>query len=434
MSEDAYPDTATAELFARYVAPNYGRFAIDAARGEGCVLWDEEGRRYLDFGGGVAVNSLGHAHPAQVRALGRAAEKMVHCSNLYRPREQALLAAALAERVVGFPGKCFFCNSGAEANEALIKLARRFGEVAPRANGEPRREIVTFTGSFHGRTTGGMAATAQAKIKAGFGPLMPGFKHLPFNDVAALRAGVGEDTVGVLLEPVQGEGGIHVADLEFLGCAADLAREHDLLLMFDEIQCGLGRCGEVNGWQAVGDARGIVPDAISWAKGLGGGFPIGATWFKDRPAGDGRLCDLLGPGSHGSTYGGSPLASTVGLAVVETILDEGLPGRARELGERIVAAAEGWGSRLVREVRGRGLMLGFVLDPEAVAACDGFAESGRTPALFVIDALHKGGLLTVPAGTDVVRWLPPLTVSDAEVAEALERMEVVLAALTGGGA
>jgi len=423
--------TPTAELFAQYVAPTYGRFGIFPARGDGAVVWDEDGKRYLDFGGGVAVSSLGHAHPALLEVFRRQPAELVHSSNLYQPRNQALLAKTLVEKVVGIPGKCFFSNSGAEANETLIKLSRRYGIVAPGPGGRSRHEIISFSRSFHGRTTGGMAATGQKKIRQGFGPLMAGFKHLPYNDIAALNDGIEDQTVAVLLEPVQGEGGIHVASAEFLSAASKICRERDLLLLFDEVQCGMGRCGAINGWHAVGDTLAIVPDAISWAKGLGGGYPVGAAWFKDRPAGDGRLCDLLEPGSHGSTYGGSPLASAVAKAVIDTILADGLAGEAARLGEKIIAEAGSWGSPLVTEVRGRGLMLGFQLDAEAVANCPGFEASGRTPALFVIDALHAAGLLTVPAGTDVVRWLPPLVVGDAEVDEALSLMSAVLDQLIG---
>lgn len=419
-------DTSTAELFAQYVAPTYGRSALQPARGQGAQLWDEGGRRFLDFAAGVAVSSLGHAHPALLEVFRRQPADLIHSSNLYQPRGQALFAKALVEDVVGIAGKCFFANSGTEANEGLIKLARRFGEAVPAADGSPRREIITFSGSFHGRSTGAMAATAQEKVRLGFGPLMGGFTYLPFNDIAALRAAVSDDTVAILLEPVQGEGGIHIATAEFLSAAAELCRERDMLLLFDEIQCGIGRCGTLCGWHAIGGTSGIAPDAISWAKGLGGGFPLGAIWFKDRPAGEVRLPDLLGPGTHGSTYGGSPLASAVGLAVLGAIRDEGLCENATRLGAEILATALGWDQPLLAEVRGLGLMIGFELDTAAIARVPGFAESGRPASLFVVDTLAAAGLLTVPAGEKVVRWLPPLTVGDAEVAEALSILRETL--------
>jgi len=412
-------DTHTADLFAQYVAPTYGRFPIQPARGQGTQLWDEGGRRFLDFAAGVAVSSLGHAHPALLEVFRRQPADLIHCSNLYQPRGQGLLAKALVEDVVGVAGKCFFANSGTEANEGLIKLARRFGQVSPAADGTPRREIITFTGSFHGRSTGAMAATGQDKVRLGFGPLMSGFTYLPFNDVDALRAAVSDDTVAILLEPVQGEGGIRIATGDFLSAAAELCRERDILLMFDEVQCGIARCGSLCGWHAIGDTEGIVPDAISWAKGLGGGFPLGAIWFKDRPLGEARLPDLLGPGTHGCTYGGSPLASAIGLAVLGAIRDEGLCENATRLGAEILETARGWQHPLIAEVRGLGLMIGFEIDAAALAAAEGFAASERPPSLFVIDALTAAGLLTVPAGENVVRWLPPLTVTGDEVAEAL---------------
>ena len=429
MSKEA--DMTTAELFERYIVPNYGRFPLQPSRGEGCRLWDEDGKSYLDFGGGVAVSSLGHAHPAMVKVLAEQPAQLIHCSNLYRPRGQAELSKVLVEDVVGAVGKCFFCNSGTEANEGLIKLARRFGEAAPKADGSPRREIISFSNSFHGRTTGGMAATGQEKIRTGFGPLMTGFKHLEFNDVDGLAEGVSEDAVAILLEPVQGEGGINIASAEFLNAIAELCRERNLLLLFDEIQCGLGRCGELCGWRAIAGAEDIVPDAISWAKGLGGGFPVGAVWIKDRPVGDSVLCDLLGPGTHGSTYGGSPLACAVAGAVVETIQKDRLCENAKVQGSKIVNTARTWGHALLSDVRGLGLMIGFELESERLSANQNFVESGQAASIFAVSALNAAGLLTVPAGPNVVRWLPPLTVSEGEVDSALTIMREVLDTLLG---
>jgi acetylornithine/N-succinyldiaminopimelate aminotransferase len=351
---------------------------------------------------------------------------------LYQIREQGLLAQRLTETVVGAPGKVFFCNSGAEANETLIKLARRFGHATPGPEG-PRTDVITLSASFHGRTLAGIAATAQSKVKEGFAPLMPGFVHVPFNDLEAIRAAITPKTVAVMLEAVQGEGGIHVARPEFLKELAALCRERDLLLMFDEVQCGIGRAGNWCGWKAVlGDEEAAVePDAVSWAKGLGGGYPLGGIWVRSRATGDGNegaplLCDVLGPGSHGSTYGGSPLASVVGLAVLEEIEEGGLCARATEQGARIIETIEGWGLRLVREVRGLGLMLGIVLDTEVMGSHAGCQASGATPGLFVTKELMGAHLLTVPAGPEVVRLLPPLNVSDEDIEQALAVLRDVL--------
>lgn len=389
--------------FQSNVAPTYGRFPITPVRGEGARLWDADGKEYLDFGGGVAVNSLGHCHPAMVSAITGQSNTLIHCSNLYEVPGQAELASVLSEQVMGAPGKCFFANSGAEANEFFYKLARRY-------KGDGRHEIITFTGSFHGRTMGGISATAQGKMHDGFEPLLPGFKYVEFNDVGALRDAVSDRTAAILIEPVQGEGGINVASAEFLNAAAQLCQERDLLLFFDEVQCGLGRCGTLKGWQSIEGAEHIVPDAVSWAKGIGGGFPLGAVWINARD----QLCDTLGPGTHGSTYGGSPLACAVGLAVLKEIDDAGLCENSAQLGREIVTEVAGWNSPKLTAIRGRGLMIGFELDPES------FEWQTPTPALHIINQLTQAGLLTVPAGANVVRFLPPLTITRADTKEALE--------------
>ena len=424
-------DTTTAELFAKYSVPNYGRFPVSFVRGQGARLWDEEGKAYLDFGAGIAVDALGHAHPAMVDAIRVQSEQLIHCSNLYLIRQQAELARELTDHVVGHSGKCFFCNSGAEANEATMKLARKFGHRRPQADGTPRYEILTFSGSFHGRTMAGISATAQAKVKEEFGPLLKGFRHLPTNDIAALEAGIRPETVALLIEPIQGEGGINLARGEFLKAAEGLAKEHDLLLLFDEVQCGIGRAGKMCGWQAIEGAEKIVPDAISWAKGMGGGFPIGGVWIRDRGIGgaEGPLCDLLGPGTHGTTYGGSPLASTVALAVIREIRSAGLCDNAVTIGDGIRAEVESWNSPLIREVRGRGLMIGFDFNEEAMKANADFAESGKTPSVFVVGRLLEEGLLTIPAGPLVVRWLPPLNITQADAEEALAIFQSTLKGL-----
>lgn len=414
-------DESTAALTEHYLLGNYGRFPVAFERGEGGYLIDEGGKRYLDFATGIAVCALGHCPEVMRRALREQGAKLIHCSNLYQVREQAELARFVVEKMMERPGKAFFCNSGAEANDALIKLARkraydRFGAEAGKA------EIITCQRSFHGRTLGGIAATGQDKVKIGFDPLLPGFLHVPFNDVETLRRAVGPKTAGILFEPLQGEGGIHRADPEFFAVADELRKEHDLLLLFDEVQCGSGRSGDWCGWRTIlrGSGVDVEPDAVSWAKGFGGGFPIGAIWVDDAHA------EALGPGTHGSTFGGTPLASAVSLAVLREIESCGALENVKRQEARIREAVSRWDFPLVSDLRGMGLMLGFVLDGEAFASLPGHADSGKTPALSLVNQLMEKGLLTVPAGADVVRWLPRLNVTDEEVDEALTIMERVL--------
>ena len=239
----------TINLYNKYIVPNYGRFPIMPVKGDGSFLYDEDGTRYLDFTGGIAVNSLGHSNKIMLEALAKQSSQLIHCSNLYQPRIQGELAKVIVEEIVVFDGKCFFCNSGAEANEALIKVARRFGVINPSSSGVARKEIISFNGSFHGRTTGGMAATGQKKIRSGFGPLMEGFKHVDFNDITGLENAVSENTAAILVEPIQGEGGINVSNSDFLLRCQSICNEKNILLLVDEVQCGIGRCGTLNGWQ-----------------------------------------------------------------------------------------------------------------------------------------------------------------------------------------
>jgi len=413
-----------------YLIPNYARSPMEPQRGEGVWLWDAGGNRYLDFTAGVAVCTLGHASPVMAEVLAKQSRKLVHCSNLYSIREQAELARFLTEEVVQAPGKCFFANSGAEANEALLKLARRYGNAMPAADGRPRYEVVTFSRSFHGRTLATIAATEQEKVRHGFAPLMPGFRYSPFNDVDALRASIRPETVGLLIEPVQGEGGINVAEPGFLRAAAGICAERDLLLLFDEIQCGLGRVGHACGWKAVcgAGAEGIAPHAVSWAKGLGGGFPIGGIWATDRPAGASgvKISELLGPGTHGSTYGGSPLAASVALAVQRTVLAENLAENASTLGRHVRETVAGWASRVIPAMRGLGLMIGFEIVPPAESAI------GSAPSLWMRDLLMAERLLTVPAGPDILRWLPPLNVTRNEIDLALGILHGVVQRVAAG--
>lgn len=416
-------EVATAELMDRYIMPNYGRFATEFTKGEGSWLEDVDGKKYLDFATGIAVCSLGHCHPVIQNALEEQGRKLIHCSNLYPIREQALLAQHLVENVMTRPGKVFFCNSGAEANDSLIKLARKYGNELSVPGG--RNEIITCAGSFHGRTLGGIAATGQDKVKMGFEPLLEGFVHTPYNDVEALEKAVSNNTVAILLEVVQGEGGINVASEAFLKAAAHLRDKHDLLLMFDEVQCGLGRAGAKRTWDDI--TPGLEPDAVSWAKGLAGGFPMGGIWVReDRAAGNLPLCDALGPGSHGSTFGGTPLGSAVALAVLQEIEKQKLWENASELGAYIKQTVSGWDHPLVQEVRGRGLMIGFVLDTSELRKNEAFVESEQIAALYLVNHLMESGLLTVPAGADVLRWLPALNVTREEVDQALVKLKEVL--------
>lgn len=417
---------STEQLMHDYVLGNYGRFPIAFERGEGVWLWAEDGRRYLDFSSGVAVCALGHSPKVMVDALAKQAATLIHCSNLYWVRKQAELARFVVETIMGRAGKVFFCNSGAEANDGLIKLARKRAWEKYGAD-SGKNVVVTCRQSFHGRTLGGIAATGQEKVKIGFDPLLPGFLHVPFNDPATLREAVNEKTAAILFEPVQGEGGIHTATPEFFAEAAKLRDEFDLLLMFDEVQCGAGRTGDWCGWRTILDGSGVEvePDAVSWAKGFAGGFPMGALWVSDEHA------SALGPGTHGSTFGGTPLACAVALAVLGEIEGAGVLANVKRQESRIREAVAAWDFPVLADLRGIGLMLGFVLDADLMARIPDFVSSGKSPSLFVVNASRDAGLLTVPAGETVVRWLPPLNVTDAEVDEALALFHGVLSTLSG---
>jgi acetylornithine/N-succinyldiaminopimelate aminotransferase len=396
----------TADLYAHYVIPTYARFPLALVRGEGARVWDEDNRAYLDFTSGIAVNSLGHAHPAIRDALARQAGTLIHTSNLYLTRPQAELARRLVD-FVGLPGKIFFCNSGAEANEGLYKLARKHG--APRGG----HEIITLDSSFHGRTLGGIAATGQLKVKLGFGPPIEGFINVPAHIECVLNA-VNQKTAAIMVEPIQGEGGVRPLAADFLRALRTLCDEHGLLLFYDEVQCGLGRTGHWCGWHAAG-AEDAAPDAVSWAKGIGGGFPLGAFWARE------PFADLLGPGTHGTTYGGSPLACAAANAVFDTIEKEDLLSNAHARGAQLREAAAKL--PLVRDVRGAGLLLGVEVGD--FAPLEG--EKG-TPALRLTKRLISAGLLVVPAGEQTIRLLPPLNVTADECDEAVGVLHRVLAA------
>jgi acetylornithine/succinyldiaminopimelate/putrescine aminotransferase len=433
--------STTPALFEKYVIPTYGRFDLCFSRGEGSWLWDESGKKYLDFGAGIAVTALGHCPPRVTERMRQQLGTLVHTSNLYFTRPQAELARKLVE-IVGIPGKVFFCNSGAEANEALYKLARKFGNettgfarpgaLAERTPEKPhRRTIVTMHGSFHGRTLAGIAATGQDKVKKGFEPLTEGFRYCTLNDNAELEhAASDESTVAILLEPVQGERGVFAATPDFLRTAQRLSQEKSLLFMLDEVQCGLGRTGTWNGWQAI-DA-GITPHAISWAKGIAGGFPMGAIWVSAQPVqmrcGEIKpLCDLLGPGSHGTTFGGTPLICAGASEVLNQIEVEHLVENAKTMGQRAVSNLQGLRSPWIREVRGVGLMIGIELREDFGAR--NRLPAGKAPSIDLVEKLHEAGLLTVPSGTHTIRWLPALNVTAAEIDEATRILNATLAAL-----
>ena len=428
----------TLELYKQYVVPNYGRFDLKLSHGKGTHVWDEAGNEYLDFGAGIAVCSIGHCHPRVIAALTSQLGTLVHTSNLYYTRPQALLAQRLV-RYVDHPGKIFFCNSGAEANEALYKIARKFGNeclpppplhtVGELVETEHNRfEIITFDQSFHGRTLAGISATGQDKVKKGFEPMVEGFVQVPFNDTPALLRAITPGTVAILLEPIQGESGIKPADARFLQDVRDICDKHGLLMMLDEVQCGLGRTGDWCGWKSITGGR-IIPDAISWAKGIAGGFPLGAIWVRDKKiklkaGSEISLADLLGPGSHGTTFGGTPLVCSGANEVLDVIESEGLLENARILGAYAKQALQSIASPLIKEVRGVGLMIGieFVADFSSRIKL----QDTRSPSILMVNLLHEARLLTVPSGTHAIRWLPPLNVTRAEIDRAVEILGGVL--------
>lgn len=385
-----------AELFNTHVMPTYAP-SIALVRGKGTKVWDADGKVYLDFAGGIAVLNVGHCHPAVTKAISEQADTLVHVSNLYYTENQARLAARLG--ALAAPGaKCFFANSGAEANEAMIKLSRLWGSESG------RYEIITMKQSFHGRTLATVAATGQDKIKHGFAPLPDGFVHAAFNDLESVRACISDKTVAVLFEAVQGEGGVLPADAAFVTGLRALCDEHNLLLLCDEVQCGMGRTGHWFGFQAYD----CLPDAFSLAKALGNGFPIGAVVATD------RLKDVFTVGRHASTFGGTPLACAAALAVLDVIEEERLVHAARMSGDTFAEGLRALAERYahVESVRGRGLMLGLVLDQEAAP---------------LATALRDAGLLCIPTAGNVLRFLPPLNVRLSEIEEALEILDDCLA-------
>ncbi|MBW4056771.1 MAG: aspartate aminotransferase family protein, partial [Proteobacteria bacterium] len=332
----------------KYIMKTYGRYPIVPVRGEGCRLWDADGKEYLDFLGGVAVNNLGHCHPNVVAALQKQAAELIHCSNYYHIPQQIELAELLCNH--SFADKAFFCNSGAEANEAAIKLARKYSRDT---FGPERYEIITAADSFHGRTMATVSATGQEKVQRFFDPLLHGFKHVPFNDVAALEAAVTSTTCAIMLEPIQGEGGVNMPSPGYFQAVREICDRHGLLLIFDEVQVGMGRTGKLFAYEHFD----VTPDIMTLAKALAGGAPIGTMLAKD------KFATAFVPGTHGSTFGGNPLVCAAAIATVRTILEDGLLNRCEEIGEYLTGELETLGKKypFVREVRGVGLMIGMSL-------------------------------------------------------------------------
>src|ERR1035437_5914117 len=409
------------ELFTKNVVPSYGRFEIVLSHGAGSYVFDVAGKRYLDLGSGIAVCCLGHAHPAITEALVEQSKKLIHVSNLYFTEPQGRLAAELVKRIGA--GKVFFCNSGAEANEGLFKLARKFG------HDEGRFEILTTVNAFHGRTLAGIAATGQGKVKKGFDPMVPGFRQVPYNDLAAMRTALSPATVAILIEGIQGEGGVTPATPEYLLGLRQLCDEKKLLLLMDSVQCGHFRSGRCQSFQRIlegvpgGDK--FLPDGISMAKSLGGGVPIGAFWVRAPYA------DLLGAGSHGTTYGGSPLACAVALKILDVIQREKLADNARQVGGYLKAGLQQLAQKypsVIKTVRGLGLMVGIELVPE-IPNLPG--DSTKTQAIRFANLLHAAGLLAIPAGAQIMRFLPPLNLRQSEAEEGLKLIESVVAEIAG---
>jgi acetylornithine/N-succinyldiaminopimelate aminotransferase len=388
--------TAPVSAASSVLLPTYARAPIALERGEGAWAITADGTRYLDFGAGIAVNALGHAHPHLVEALTQQAQRIWHTSNLYTMPEGEKLARRLCEAT--FAERVFFTNSGAEANECAIKMARKYHA----AKGHPERyRIVTFEGAFHGRTLATIAAGGQQKYIDGFGPKVDGFDQVPFDDEAALKAAIGPETAALMIEPIQGEGGLRSVPMRFLKRLRELCDEHGLMLVFDEIQTGVGRTGKFFAYEL----NGVAPDIMSIAKGIGGGFPMGACLATEEAASGMTL------GTHGTTFGGNPLAMAVGNAVLDVILADGFLDHVQKTALRLrqsLAQLKDQHPQVIEEIRGEGLMLGLKL---------------KTPNTDFVAQARAAGLLVVAAGDNVVRLLPPLIIGESDVAEAVARLD-----------
>ena len=394
------------EKYEKYTVGTYGKRSISLAKGKGSYVWDENGKKYLDFGAGIAVLSLGHCHKRLVDALSKQASTLGHCSNLYMHAPQADAAEKLV-KIFG-EGKVFFCNSGAEANEALLKAARLNGKKLTGEEGKKYRVLVAVNG-FHGRTLGTLSATAQEKIQKGFSPLMPKFSYATFNDAKSFEKLMGDDVAAVLVEPVQGESGVLPATKEFLKGLRALCDKYGAMLLFDEVQCGAGRLGTFAAFKKFG----VKPDAISMAKGLGGGFPIGAIWLSK------KYQDLFAPGSHGTTFGGNPLACAAANAVLDEIKSKDLLKNVAKTGKILLGGLKKIAKKYPQKIklaRGMVLMIGVLFNDD-VKNTDACA------------ALVKNGLILVPAGSNALRFLPPLNVKESEINSALKIFEKTISEL-----
>ena len=395
-------ETETKYRADQVVAGTYARYPVTFVRGEGTTLWDADGKAYTDFLSGIAVCNLGHCHPKVTEALRRQAGTLIHVSNLFYTEPQVELAEWLVAR--SFADKVFFCNSGAEANEAAIKLARKYaGDHRRRKDARRRFRIITMERSFHGRTTGAMAATGQEKIRKGFDPVLEGFDHVPYGDLAALKAAVTEETCAVMLEPIQGEGGLRMASREYLEGVRALCDEKDLLLIFDEVQTGMGRTGKLFAHEHAG----VTPDVMTLAKALGNGLPVGAMLATD------RVMECFGAGAHGTTFGATPLVTAAALAVVETMDAENLVERAEEIGAYFAEKLEGLCHHSVVEgVRGKGLLLGLSLKEKGAGIVNACLEKG-----FIINCVQE----------TVLRFAPPLIVKKDEIDRLVAVLDELLA-------
>ena len=389
---------STIGLADKYIFPTYKRHPFALVKGEGCRVWDESGKEYLDFVGGIAVCALGHSSPIVTKALEEQSKILVHVSNLYYTRPQAELAKLLVEN--SFADRVFFCNSGAEANEAAIKIARRYTREK---FGPGKHTIVSMQGSFHGRTMATLSATGQSKVQVGYDPLLPGFKFVPYNDLAVLKAAVDDTVCAVMLEPIQGEGGIVVPHPDYLKGVKEICREKGALLIFDEIQTGMGRTGRLFAHEHFG----VSPDIMSLAKALGNGLPIGAMLSTE------ALSSAFGPGSHASTFGGTPLVTAVAKAVLSSLLDDGWLDHCRNMGSYFRARLEELKKRhaCIKEVRGLGLIIGVELD---------------RPGAPVMEACVQRGFLINCAQEKVLRFVPPLVVTEKEIDQLIEALGSVL--------
>jgi acetylornithine aminotransferase/acetylornithine/N-succinyldiaminopimelate aminotransferase len=383
----------TAEIKAmatEYIINTYGDRNLAFVRGEGAYVWDADGKKYLDFLGGLAVNGLGHCHPNVVAAIREQAGQLIHVSNLYYIEPQAKLAKLLVDN--SDMDQCFFCNSGAEANEAGIKLARKYTKDQGR---EDAYEIITMDNSFHGRTMATITATAQPKYHKGFEPMLPGFKYVPYDDLSETEAAITEKTCGILVEPIQSEGGVNIPSSGYLQGLRTLCDEHNLVLIFDEVQTAMGRLGPLFGYQSYG----VIPDIITMAKSLGGGVPIGAMLAKK------NLAESFVPGTHAATFGGNPLVTAAAVATISTILDENIGENAVKMGDYLESQLMALkGQYPIKEVRGRGLLRGLVMTVDSKPLAAKCADNG---------------LITICTNDYVLRFLPPLNITTEHVDEAV---------------